>query len=331
MKPDYAVIIGLNLYKELEALSGAVNDAEAFLNWVQNPRGGGFSSARGDKILKILSPAPADWNPDTPHPNSTELEQVLGDLLAEACSRNRPIGTRLFLFLAGHGFNDRDKLTDVALYSPDHNRYRPAFLAASWYAREFQRIGAFEQIALIMDCCRDTSPFHPVTPPPHIHMPSDENARKVKMFVAMASGYTRPAGEKVIDGKTYGVFSSALMQALEKAPANRQGRLTGSLVKKYTHLYMETQDADIDADANKEFVFIENHQAGMQDAKLHIANLSKTVVVKIFDHENTEVRTISAESSPVQFKLPPGYYKAKIPGTNRSTLFQVPTDEHTEI
>ncbi len=329
--PDVAVIMGLNLYRDLEKLEGSKNDAESFRDWLMLPDGGGLNAANGDEVLEVYSPAPENWDENDPRPTHYELDEALRKIMLKAITGPRPIGSRLFLFLAGHGFNDRDKLKDVALYSANHSQALPAYLAASWYAREFQRIRAFDQIALIMDCCRDTSPFQKISPPQAIFLPSDDAARKVKTFTALAAGYKQPAGEKVVNGKTVGVFSSAFMQALRTAPANLQGRLTGSIVKKYTHLYMDTQDADIDADANKEFVFIENHQAGMETARIHLINYTGSEILRFFDHENHVMREVPATTHPVEVKLPPGYYKVEVVNTRRNRLFQVPANEHIEI
>lgn len=326
---DYAIIAGLNRYRDFDDLEGAVEDADQFHTWLTDPNGGGMRSDR-DTIIQV--PVPSSWDSNDPRPNSHELNAVLSDLHGQAAMADAPIGSRLFIFLAGHGFNDSGDMDNVALYTSEARMLVPNHLAARWYASEFRRIHAFDQIALIMDCCRTQNLMHPVVRPQAANIPPRTGANQVKFFVAYSTGFGLAARETETNGRKSGIFTQTLLQALRSAPPNRLGRLTGSIVKNFIHNQMpEVQSAEINADTNKEFVFIENHQTAGSPTEFEIQNYQGTETLRITDSQFKVVYEESPPNSPIVIPLIPGLHKAEIAGTNREKLVEIPSHEAIRI
>jgi uncharacterized caspase-like protein len=325
--PDHAIIVGINQYAELQDLEGAVHDAEDFRDWIISPGGGGLDA---QNVAFIQTPA--DWSPADPQPDRLVLDNALRDLLAKALAGPRPIGNRLFLFVSGHGFNDPNKDEEVALYSSETRSLLPAYLAVTWYARLFKRLRAFEQIALIMDCCRDVSPAFSIQEPQHMQTLPHSEAHRVKWFTAFATGFGMSSRERLQPGtnRKAGIFSTALMEALDKAPPNIGGRLTGSQVEDFIHNNMSLgQTAKIDADSHQEFVFHYDHQAGTFPVQITLDPFSggEKIVIDTGSSNDPDRREVAAEFAQMSVPLPPGLFRVTISGTNRKCLIEVPTNE----
>jgi len=325
--PDIAVVAGLNNYLEMENLQGAVHDANRFRDWLIAPDGGGLTE---DNVFMIESPT--DWDIEAPRPDQQEIEIALKRILQKAILGPRPIGSRLFLFLAGHGFNDPKEIDQVALYSSESEATMPSYVAARWYANEFRRIGAFEQIALIMDCCRRNSVLEEIARPQSLQLPTAPDVHKVKMFVAQATGFGSPSRESQVNGEFAGNFTRTFMDALSTARPNNQGRLTGSIIKTFVHNFMNPdQEADIHADTNKEFVFVEEHAPQTISVSFSINDNTAGTALRILNAGRDVVLEIQVNTRELTIELAPGIYKAELTNSTRNTLFEVPNNEPIQI
>lgn len=328
---DFAVIAGLDRYSDFQHLQGAGNDARRFHDWLVDPLGGGMHSHTAN-IFPVATPDVAAWDQTNPRPDARDLEAAFRTLHARAITGPRPIGARLFIFLAGHGFNDPNEVDEVALHSSDSKLAVPSYVAASWYAKEFRRIRAFEQIALITDCCRTSSVLHPISRPQATQIGADAQASLVKIFYAHATGFGTAAREHQNGGPVSGIFTQALLAALTDAPANQAGRLTGSSVKNFVHNNMATgQTADIRVDTNKEFVFVESHRSRIPPTGFLIMNHSGNELLVITDGSRSVVYEETPAAARVEVLLPPGLYKSEIKGSGRSRLIEIPSHEDIEI
>ena len=328
---DFAIIVGLDQYSDFDHLQGAGHDAQRFHDWLVNPQGGGMHNKTAN-IFTVATPDATTWTRADPRPDSRDLENVFRQLHARAIAGPRPIGARLFIFLAGHGFNDPTDVDEVALHSSESKVFLPSYLAATWFAKEFRRIRAFEQIALITDCCRTSSVMHSISKPQTTQILTDSQTSQVKYFNAHATGFGATAREHQNGGTPSGIFTDALLAALSNAPPNQLGRLTGSSVKNYVHNNMAAgQTADIRADSNKEFVFVEAHESRVPPTGFLVNNHTGDEVVVITDGSGNVVHRGNAAQPRVEVLLLPGFYKVYIEGKGRNHLIEIPSHEDIEV
>jgi hypothetical protein len=220
---DFAVVVGINEYRHLRHLAGAENDARDFVTWLEKPEGGAVP--RGN-ISSIFA---SELGGGTGRPYVGEVddrfEAVYQGLQDPAAGRT---GRRLYIFLAGHGFDPTGR--DAALLCPTASPERVAdHIAGHLYLLWFMRAALFQEIVLIMDCCRDDYRNAPLRPPPWapVHRPPTV----MKQCTAFATKWGFRARERPdVDqrNRTRGVFSKACIDILNA------GRVTGEEFKRFT-------------------------------------------------------------------------------------------------
>ncbi|HMQ56282.1 MAG TPA: hypothetical protein PKD98_29650, partial [Anaerolineae bacterium] len=153
------------------------------------------------------------------------------------------LGRRLTIYLAGHGFGP--DLEEAALLMANASRRRLYHLPGRRYARWFRTAALFDEIVLVMDCCRDNYPAAPLHVPawPEVH---SAGAGEVAYFYAFATKWSAKARERPVSpgGPVRGLFPRALLEALSQAEADDQGRITGSIIKGYVNQQLALWQAD---------------------------------------------------------------------------------------
>lgn len=216
---DFAVVVGINRYRGLADLSGAEWDALAFKEWLRKDTGGAVPEGN---IAFLHSGANGAG-----HPRVSEIDdefEKIHDRFRDAGGGGR----RLYIFLAGHGFDTEGD--DAALLDATATQRRLGdHISGRLYSLWHKRAGLFEQVALIMDCCRDDYRRVPTRRPPW----TDE-ARlgpDTRMFKGLATRWAYKARERPDPsdrGRIRGLYSRALLGVLNA------GRVTGEELKNYT-------------------------------------------------------------------------------------------------
>src|SRR5215212_11472438 len=110
--PDhYAIVIGIDGYKQLRRLRAAGDDAQRFVAWLTCEDGGGLDPKN---VKPILSPLVLPDDPLDAKPVLTEVTRALRDI---GVGRGTRIGQRLYFYFAGHGFGPT--FDDVGLLLAD--------------------------------------------------------------------------------------------------------------------------------------------------------------------------------------------------------------------
>lgn len=220
---DFAVVVGINTYKDSRSfkdLDGPTNDARDLIEWLKAPGGGGVPPANIDPYVMLSDPGRTA-------PTVSDLVGLLGGMFTRDHPEDQPIGRRLYVFLAGHGFTN--SVTLSLLHAVDTRRDVPMFISGTQWLDCFQERALFDELVLCMDCCRDYEPnFDPPGRPCTSRL--DAAVTDVKRLYLLATGVGKGAYEKDFNGTVHGLFSHALIEALREDAIDGDGRMTAANV-----------------------------------------------------------------------------------------------------
>lgn len=346
---DYAIVVGITKYPQFGDLQGPEYDACAFYDWLSAPQGGNVPVAQMGRILsRDFDPSP---DPLLAKPALQQVDYEFEKLIeAGAAREDGRLGRRLYIFLAGHGFGP--DVEEAALLMANANRRRMHHLPGRRYARWFRTAALFDEIVLLMDCCRDDYPRAPVYVPPwpEVRRPA---AGEVRYFYGFATKWSRKAREKQIvpGGPVRGLFTWALLTALEKATPDAQGRITGAMVEGYVFNQLsnelkqlagegEYQEPRFEYDKQHDLVFVEAAPwAGAQaetrpsatPVRLRLAPALVGQRVEILNHRFQPVAATEAGVDGWTVALAAGIYQARVPGTPHEIVFDVVGKETIDV
>ena len=223
MKKDFALIIGIDNYKELDPLGpGPSNDAKSFRDWLISKDGGDVPKKNCHMITSL---------PDFT-PIQVQIDEELVDIYQKAKDARR-----FYFFFAGHGIGT--SWNENGLCLPKWSRMlRNYALSSSSYLKVIVESGVFEEVFFFLDCCRNrVVSSYPMRPILNWPKPS-QNTANVSSLVAYASSFDTPAKQAALPVhnntlEIRGIFTSALIQGLKGAASEDNGNLTISGLKSY--------------------------------------------------------------------------------------------------
>jgi hypothetical protein len=324
----YAILVAITSYPGLSNLAGPENDLNEFAAWLKDENGGNVPAANITEIKSSSYPLVTD--PYLAQPADVKFRAALQDLLFNAGNFKVNVGERLYLFFAGHGFASR-QLNEAALYSAQATRNDPDHIAGKRYAAKIANSGAFEEIVLIMDCCRDVDLSDSIRDPVMKIPDRQGKAAEVKVLEAYAAGRGQQARERALDadGRVHGIFTHALVDALRNAQGDENGNLTGLLLKNYIHDRWPSffddgvnYDAHIGLPTGRDDIVFAVRAAPSQVEVIFKAAmpLADGAVIIILDGKRKEVTRVVYGAGQAKATLPPSYYKAVVEGTARSAM-----------
>lgn len=326
----HAILLAIASYPGLTNLEGPENDVEEFHAWLVAPDGGNVPP-ENIKVIKS-SDFPPVVDPYKAQPADVAFRAALQKLLFNADgSFKGKVGERLYLFFAGHGFASR-QLNEAALYSAQATKNDPDHIAGKRYAAKIVNSAAFEEVVLIMDCCRDVDLSDSIRDPTMKIPDRQALAAGVRLLEAYAAGRGQQARERVLGtgGKVRGIFTHALVDALRNAKGNDRGELTGALLKGYVHdrwpsFFSDAAkyEAHIGLPTGATDIVFASRAVEPKVKVRFTANppLSPGAAIIILDASRTEVARAVYDPAGTSVLLPPSYYKAVVEGTARSAMF----------
>lgn len=332
----YAIVVGINTYPDLGNLNAPVADAEAFYAWLRKPDGGNLQ-AQNIRLLRTTDfPVAEPPVADKAHPIPNEIDVLFQPLVMQGTQGR--VGERIYIFMAGHGFSDPQNMDSAALYAANAQKLFPYHVAVTEYADWLRRNGVFDEIILIMDCCRDINPVHTISKPALPTTEGSPRAAEVRSFYAFAVGWNQKARETMGDDGTYsGIFTRALLKALEITRPNDHGAITGQLLKDQIHNIIHSsantiqlEPPEIKVDSQRDIIFIKREVAGITPIQVTLEPHTGQEVLVLFDDTGELGRTVALNST-VTFPLKPGLYKVTVERSNRKKLFEVPGDEQITV
>ena len=219
---NHAIVVGINRYPYLtNSLQGAVADAEDFYSWVIDANGGAVSPPYAKKILST------DYVEDF-RPMTGDIDMAFRNLLAAPIQANGYVGERLYVYTSGHGI--APEADDSALLTADAaTQTLGNHVAARGYSNAIRINGLFKEVVLFMDCCRDTADDFPRRLPP---FSIRSTGLRSTSYFGFATDWDSQARESQIDGKTRGLFTTALLAAL------RSGAVDGEQLDNHVKTYI---------------------------------------------------------------------------------------------
>ena len=339
---DFGIVVGINSYPGIGKLDGPEADADDFYAWLTSTDGGDVQ-----QVKKIVT---SDFTSPPPKPTD-EIARAFDDLQDEAFQPGFPkrLGRRLYVYVAGHGaglpFQHDPERSDAALLLADATKNNATHVMTKVRALYFLNAGIFDEIAVFMDCCRQTVPLNP-------NYPNYINANAIgllqnqpRKFFAFATKWGLKTREKSFNGVVRGVFTMALMKGLRGAAADTNGTITSNSLRDYLLMSMKDQldEAELENPA-----IPKEPDVPAQSVNLVFATVGNPLLVKVTinippafanqdltlsDGQLAVVATRSAGTGPtweVPALLGKGLYVVDIPGLNLEKTFKLAGDEGTK-
>lgn len=327
---DHAIVVGIRIYPGMSSLQGPCNDAEAFRAWLSRPDGGNVKAAKIRFLVTDQFPPPTGVA--NARPLADEIHALFRPLVSKGAIDGRQ-GRRLYIYMAGHGFSDPQDMDTAALYAANAQLTFPLHVAGTAYAEWFRRQATFDEIVLIMDCCRATTPMNEIVPPQLPTLSGSAQAKNVRTFYAYATCWSGVARERRFSGAVRGIFTHALLDAFDNALPGHAQRVTGTAISDYVHnSHYFVNPPDIKLNPIKDVVFAVRQRAATLQVRLRVNPFEGGEHVVVTDTDGTVVFEAGPlTTDTVTVDEPAGFYKAAVKGTSRSTLFEIPKDHETTV
>jgi hypothetical protein len=334
---DYAIVVAISTYQVFDPLSSPEIDAVKFREWLTSPQGGQLPPGN---IAYISS---SQFHPPNSAPGSVDVAQPRLDdvdiafkkhvVAANSTQRHR-VGRRLYIFLSGHGITPGRSATpdldDTALLMANADLVSLGFhIPGHPYAEWFRTAGAFDELVLFMDCCRDDAGTTAPRNCPFGELKGNRN--KVKRFYASATQWGQAAWEDVLEPPSpqkRSFFSFAVLEALNNGICDELGRLTCNVLAGYVKQRVnemrtngKPQKPQFLYDPQNDIVLIDRVTAA-SDNVLVTFGPGLLGAAQLIGPSLTVLDTHPADSAPWSLALQPGFYKIAL--GQKSQLFEVP-------
>lgn len=202
---DFGLVVGVDNYPHYLSLRGAVRDAERFHRWLLDANGGAIPEERARLVISSLQPL---------SPLKDQIDRELDQIVREANALGG--GRRLYFHFSGHGIGIQpdDVALLLAMWSLDRLAVHGFALSTHAYRGNLVKMGLFDEIVILLDCCR-TTVTGAVGSPPELTLTPDRHC-DTEYFVA----YATPLGQSALERPTAtgssweGVFTRRVLRIL---------------------------------------------------------------------------------------------------------------------
>lgn len=230
---DYALVIGVEHYKEIQPLGGPHKDTKDFVSWLIDPAGGQLpdngawqqgatDESPSDNILLLLS-----TQAYTPVKDDVDdwFDSIMNHFQLNALQ-----GRRLYFYFSGHGIGQTEMNSAMLLPKWTYSNRNYA-LSSEKYLQELVNKGAFQEIFFFMDCCRNRiSGVQGQGPSWGAAIPSPVGTEYLTYYATEFDNPAYEVAQAKQDGKLdnllpRGLFTEVLLKGLKGAAADRNGHL----------------------------------------------------------------------------------------------------------
>jgi len=221
---DYAILVGISRYADenLPELNGPLKDVTLMEKWLLSKTGGGLDPANVTCIVTDEGSHELQPGQDMPPVFQHFLDAFMG-IVGEPDKSDyiRRSEGRLYLYFSGHGFSEKyERTAHAALYVANSSRILAWNIYGTYFAQFAKDHALFDEIVLIMDCCRDAELTKtPFTPP--LRKPTDIGmtgvARLLELYAAPRGGKAQERAIPSRGNEVHGLLTHAFLKALEHA------------------------------------------------------------------------------------------------------------------
>lgn len=249
---DYAILLGISRYafsNEFQSLKGPTIDVALFRRWLMKKNGGDVPKTN---IQYLVSPCPGDQPADLKQwaPTADQFLNRYDDVTIDKENNDfiRRKG-RLYLYFSGHGFSEQNDLaTGAALFVAGACNARPQNIHGTAFAGCARDLALFEEIVLIMDCCRDAKTTLKYASP-GVNKITSEIAGDVRLLAIYGAAKGGQAQERKIGQRTSSLLTHALLNALSNAPPDAGNKLSSTALRLYIRDTWAALCGEVPADA----------------------------------------------------------------------------------
>ena len=360
----YAILVGIHRYgdKSLKGLDGPPNDIDLVRQWLVDETRGGLCPER----VKLVVTDPAEENNEAGVEQPPLAEDFMNKFMKlvqnEDGSWKVRKNSRLYLYFSGHGFSEKkDATAHAALYAGNCRLRGPYYnIYGTFYAKWAKSFGLFDEIVLIMDCCRDAEATKQPTKPPLPENGDLGTGQRVRMMEIYAAPRGGKAQERAIPdrrGLVHGLLTHVLIEALENAGMGEDS-VSGADIKSYIEqrwqavcggnpvnppeIYLpQTDDIHFNRPKSRATGIVQRFKVGAVEdgASFSLFNgdlsLFRTIHIqrpsaKIQNATTVNVGTADVVDDVLSIELEARLYKAQINGSDRAVFFQA-GDDHVVV
>jgi uncharacterized caspase-like protein len=346
---DHALVIGIRRYADaadpsgwIGNLNGPDNDAAAVADWLQQPTGGDLPPGNVEVIRSADFPDPFPHN-NAAGPQQSAIEEALNDLaeLPPTVYEGQYAGRRLYVYASGHGFARSDD--EAALVTAEATRGRPLNCLVTSWVKWLWEAGRFQEYVVWVDSCATRQPLTFLKPCDR-SPENSANASTTRRFIVFAAGFDKLAVETQINGEWHGVFTHALLKALQgAAPRDAGGAVTSDGVRDYLRNNMSsfmTPEQKADARVAREPAFAKTDEIAFVTPaqaltfpltlQFPAAAVGQQATVSI-DASSPLVAEKTLDQTDWQLNLASGAYVAFVPALNLFRAFAVTGGETDQV
>lgn len=316
---DYAILVGITRYPVLGDLQGAEGDACRFREWLIDPAGGAVPLENVHLIVTSNFHPPEPASVEEAGPADSQFKRILNRIILSNGAQRERAGRRLYLYFSGHGFTTTER-PEAALYTAPATLSSPEQIAGTRYLEKLQGAALFEELVLVMDCCRTMEVMSQIVQPVLNLLPNPARANQVRVFKAYGAPNGLLARERRFEpeGRVEGILTHALLAALRQAEGDTHGRVTGPQIKghilnRWKELTRDIPAAqpEIDVTHAEELVFAER-----PTPRVHLVAEAADALTEVIliDHK---LRRVAAGVGSLEGDFEPSFYKIKVAAGGR--------------
>jgi hypothetical protein len=332
---DYAILVGISRYPGLQDLAGPETDARNMHAWLKSATGGNVPEANIALLISSNYSAMGNGDPHQAQPITAHVNEAFERLIDRGYQNNGKVGRRLYIFLAGHGF--APDLDEVALLMANARKWAmghhiPGRLYANW----FRMAAFFEEIILLMDCCRINHQRSPKNLPPWDPY-SQMDTAVVRHFYSFATQWSYKAYGFLAPTGVEGRFTHMLLKGLQGGARDKDGRITATSLKSFIRecferlpspQYGRYQEPSFDYD--QDIILVEQVQPLQAHVHISFPGIANGVQAEIIGGDLQPVAHHVIQDDTWDIYLPRGLYRVQTP-TGRFTVFEVPAEGALDV
>ena len=235
---DHAIVVGIQHYLPgIPTLRGAINDCQLFCQWLVDPDGGGLDPRNITFYASI--------DPTDECPFGNQVANLILSLQQRAWENGTPVGRRIYLFFSGHGVAPPNHSDDCGLVMANALPAAIRAFIGGKVATDLRRSGWFEEVVLVMDCCREVAGnvIDESVLPPFV----DPTAGEKPFLHILAAGWGSTTAERELPHPLnpgqgdlhHGVLTHAFLRALKLA-RDADGNVSAESIKRFVPPLVES-------------------------------------------------------------------------------------------